>query len=174
MSEPRPQRRQGSEQQTTGHWTGSTDDLPDAQWDFEGDWEVRSRAREILIVMFTLYNVFIIQNYNSSMGVLSPNQDGAIKYSLRKSHRQGSQVGYSPWGCKVRHDWAHKLITHYKQGNKTERGIVGLCLKTTTFKEFKTLDDNLNNWCANWFLDQHNSYLRFMSLPECGSYTLTV
>jgi len=37
MSEPRPQRRQGSEQQTTGHWTDSTDDLPDAQWEFEGD-----------------------------------------------------------------------------------------------------------------------------------------
>ena len=136
MSEPRPRRRQGSEPQTTGHWTGSTDDLPDARWEFEGDWEVRSRAREILIVMFTLYIVFIIQNYNSSMGVLSPTQDGAIKDSLRKSHRQGRRVGYSPWGRKVRHDWARKLITHYEQENKTEMGIVGLCLKTTTFKEF--------------------------------------
>ena len=135
MSEPRPRRRQGSEPQTTGHWTGSTDDLPDARWEFEGDWEVRSRAREILIVMFTLYIVFIIQNYNSS-GVLSPTQDGAIKDSLRKSHRQGRRVGYSPWGRKVRHDWARKLITHYEQENKTEMGIVGLCLKTTTFKEF--------------------------------------
>lgn len=47
--------------------------------EFEGTERLGSRAREILIVMFMLYIVFIIQNYNSSMGVLSPTQDGAIK-----------------------------------------------------------------------------------------------
>ena len=24
-----------------------------------------------------------------------------------KSHAQRSLVGYSPWGCRVRHDWMH-------------------------------------------------------------------
>ena len=32
-------------------------------------------------------------------------------FLARKSHGQRSQVGYSPWGCRVRHD----LVTKHKQ-----------------------------------------------------------
>ena len=34
---------------------------------------------------------------------------------LKKSHRQRSLVGYSPWGCRVGHDWATEHIIDLKK-----------------------------------------------------------
>ena len=35
-----------------------------------------------------------------------------------KSHGQWSQVGYSPRGCRVRHDWSNWTCTHAEENNK--------------------------------------------------------
>ena len=34
----------------------------------------------------------------------------------RKSHGGRSLVGYSPWGCRVRHDWATSLSLSFRTG----------------------------------------------------------
>ena len=43
-----------------------------------------------------------------------------------KSHGQRSPAGYSPWGRRVRHDWAHIMLM-------TERGIPSFFISSVNF-----------------------------------------
>ena len=36
-----------------------------------------------------------------------------------KSHRERSLEGYSPWGCRVRHDWSDSVLTVRKREKST-------------------------------------------------------
>ena len=52
----------------------------------------------------------------SILGLRSSSGEGngnPLQYSLRReSHRQRSLVGHSPWGLRIKHDWATNTLTY--------------------------------------------------------------
>ena len=58
-----------------------------------------------------------------------------LQYScLENPHEQRNLAGYSPWGCRVRHDWATNILTHLKYSILWVLIAIDTCETTATIK----------------------------------------
>ena len=65
-----------------------------------------------------IYYMSMNKSFNSSLlNFCMHRWQPTLVFLPGKSHGQRSLVGYSPWGCRVRHDWVTNTHTHTEQCN---------------------------------------------------------
>ena len=113
----------------------------------------------------------MLETWVWSLSCKDPLEEGGLQYScLENSCGQRSLAGYSPWGCRVRHDWACRhspAVT--SQGDCTHEYLIA---------EAVTFQSDLPPCTPTpvWSWGKHWTYPccgTFYKIPECFSSELS-